>query len=228
VSHPAGLPDLFIDRSLGRIQVPGLLRAAGLRLTTLAERYGVPVDETVTDVTWLREAGQRGEAVFMKDARVRYNPAERRAVKEYRVRAFCLHGGRCSSRGAVLSSPPPRTPPPPSACGASLCVLLALGRPQPHVIGDPAVLEPPGLNAHMHASFWEPISRQPLLRYGGRWPVAGRAALLHVDPVPGASHGRGYRHGRTVTSAPQARLGFSDGGLWHALGLLGEPCDVTP
>ena len=26
----------------------------------------------------------------MKDARVRYNPAERRAVKEYRVRAFCL------------------------------------------------------------------------------------------------------------------------------------------
>ena len=43
--------ELFIDRSLGRIQVPGLLRAAGLRLTTLAERYGVPVDETVSDVT---------------------------------------------------------------------------------------------------------------------------------------------------------------------------------
>ena len=90
MSHPVGLPDLFIDRSLGRIQVPGLLRAAGLRLTTLAERYGVPADETVSDVTWLRDAGQRGEAVFMKDARVRYNPAERRAVKEYRVRAFCL------------------------------------------------------------------------------------------------------------------------------------------
>lgn len=90
MSHPAGLPDLFIDRSLGRIHVPDLLRAAGLRLATLAERYGVPADETVSDVTWLREAGQRGEAVFMKDARVRYNPAERRAVKEYRVRAFCL------------------------------------------------------------------------------------------------------------------------------------------
>jgi hypothetical protein len=94
VSHPAGLPDLFIDRSLGRIQVPGLLRATGLRLTTrlttLAERYGVPDDETVSDVTWLREAGQRGEAVFMKDARVRYNPAEKQTVREYRVRAFCL------------------------------------------------------------------------------------------------------------------------------------------
>ncbi len=41
------------------------MRAAGLRLTTLAQRYG-------------------------KDARVRYNPAEKQAVQEYRVRAFCL------------------------------------------------------------------------------------------------------------------------------------------
>jgi hypothetical protein len=41
-------------------------------------------------VTWLREAGLRGEAVFMKDARVRYNPAEKQAVHEHRVRAFCL------------------------------------------------------------------------------------------------------------------------------------------
>jgi hypothetical protein len=88
--HPAGLPDLFIDRSLGRIQVPRLLRAAGLRLTTLAERYGVPDDETVSDVTWLTESGQRGEVVFMKDARVRYNPAEKHALQEHRVRAFCL------------------------------------------------------------------------------------------------------------------------------------------
>ena len=90
MSHLAGLPDLFIDRSLGRIQVPHILRAAGLRLTTLAERYGVPADETVSDVTWLSEAGQRGEAVFMKDARWRYNPAEKQAVHEYRVKAFCL------------------------------------------------------------------------------------------------------------------------------------------
>ena len=36
--HPNGLPDLFLDRSLGRHMVPSALRAAGLRLTTLAER----------------------------------------------------------------------------------------------------------------------------------------------------------------------------------------------
>lgn len=48
MSHPDGLPDLFVDRSLGRIKVPSLLRAAGLRLITLAEHYGVPTSQSVT------------------------------------------------------------------------------------------------------------------------------------------------------------------------------------
>jgi len=65
VPHPVGLPDLFLDRSLGRIAVPTRLREAGLRLTTLAERYGMPEDENVTDERWLADAGLRGEVVFM-------------------------------------------------------------------------------------------------------------------------------------------------------------------
>ena len=88
--HPAGLPDLFIDRSLGRIQVPRLLRAAGLRLTTLAERYGIPADETVSDEQWITDVGRRGEVAFMKDARVRYNAAEKAAIIRHAVRCFCL------------------------------------------------------------------------------------------------------------------------------------------
>lgn len=88
--HPAGLPDLFVDRSLGRLQVPALLRAAGLRLTTLAERYGVPADETIDDERWLTDAGERGEVVFMKDARVRYNAAEKAAIVRHHLRCFCL------------------------------------------------------------------------------------------------------------------------------------------
>lgn len=90
MSHPDGLPDLFIDRSLGRLTVPRLLRAQGLRITTLAERYGMPDDERVSDVTWLADAGGRGEAVLMKDERVAHNPAELAAVVDHRVRAFCL------------------------------------------------------------------------------------------------------------------------------------------
>jgi hypothetical protein len=93
VSHPDGLPDLFVDRSLGRVLVPSLLRAAGLRLITLSERYGIPADETVPDHQWLRDAGERGEAVFMKDARIRCQPAEKAALLAHAVRCFCLTGG---------------------------------------------------------------------------------------------------------------------------------------
>jgi hypothetical protein len=101
VPHPDGLPDLFVDRSLGRIQVPALLRQAGLRLTTLAERYGIPADETVSDERWLRDAGQRGEVVLMKDERIRYRPAEKAAVIRWRVRAFCL--GRRDLTGQAMA-----------------------------------------------------------------------------------------------------------------------------
>ncbi|MCA1707953.1 MAG: hypothetical protein LC808_33625, partial [Actinobacteria bacterium] len=90
MSHPDGLPELFLDRSLGRIQVPALLRGAGLRLVNLAERYGVPADEAVPDKQWLADAGHRGEVVFMKDTRVRYNVPEKRVVVQYGVRCFCL------------------------------------------------------------------------------------------------------------------------------------------
>ncbi len=59
---------------------------------TLAERYGVPADELVPDVQWLMDAGQNGEAVLMKDERIRYNDAEKAAVKKFAVRCFCLSG----------------------------------------------------------------------------------------------------------------------------------------
>ena len=76
MSHPDALPDLFVDRSLGRIRVPNLLREAGLRLVTLSEHYGIPADETVRDEEWLELAGKRGWVVFMKDSRIRYNRTE--------------------------------------------------------------------------------------------------------------------------------------------------------
>lgn len=92
MSHPAGLPDLFLDRSLGRIKVPGRLRDAGLSLTTLSEHYGIPADETVPDEEWLELAGSRGWVVLMKDRRIRYRPHEREAIKGFKVRCFCLAG----------------------------------------------------------------------------------------------------------------------------------------
>ena len=91
--HPDGLPDLFLDRSLGRNQVPRLLRESGLRLRTLAEVYGVPQDEGVADTDWLARCGDEGWAVLMKDERIRYRPAERDVLRSSGVRAFCLTSG---------------------------------------------------------------------------------------------------------------------------------------
>ncbi|SNQ46550.1 hypothetical protein FRACA_1440014 [Frankia canadensis] len=60
MTHPVGLPHVFVDRSLGRIAVPRLLRGAGIQLTTLAEYYGIPQDEDIADVTWLADTARPG------------------------------------------------------------------------------------------------------------------------------------------------------------------------
>jgi hypothetical protein len=98
VSHPDELPDLFIDRSLGRLQVPAGLRTAGLRLVTLAEHYGIPADEDIEDATWLREVGALGWAVFMKDGEIRRRRAEQDALVHSRVRLL-PHPPRSTRRG---------------------------------------------------------------------------------------------------------------------------------
>lgn len=95
--HPRGLPDLLLDRSLGSIQVPALLRAAGLRLHTLIDIYGSPADEDVQDQEWLGLAGERNWPVLMKDQRIRYRPVERAALVANEVQAFCLTGGNLKS-----------------------------------------------------------------------------------------------------------------------------------
>ncbi len=97
MSHPDGLPDLFLDRSLGRKKVPELLRAEGLRLVTLAEHYGIPADETVEDTDWLRLCGERRWLAVMKDDRIRYVEAERRALVENRVLAAVITNASLSA-----------------------------------------------------------------------------------------------------------------------------------
>lgn len=67
-----------------------MLREAGLRLTTLAEHYGIPADERVADTTWLQLAGTAGWVVFMKDGRIRGRRIEREAVQRFGVRCFCI------------------------------------------------------------------------------------------------------------------------------------------
>lgn len=90
-------PHFFVDRSLGRVQVPRLLRADGWILTTLAGHYGRPRDETVADVAWLALCGRRSWAVLMKDEKIRYRTVERDALISSGVTAFCLASGNLRS-----------------------------------------------------------------------------------------------------------------------------------
>lgn len=80
----------FIDRSLGRLELPSRLRVAGLRVVTLAEHYGIPQDETVTDEIWIADSARLGWVALMKDDKIRRRPAERAAIQRHSARCFCL------------------------------------------------------------------------------------------------------------------------------------------
>ena len=90
MSHPEGLPKLFLDRSLGPIQVPRLLRESGLCLVTLSEHYGRPRDQKIPDAEWLELAGSNGWTVFTKDKRIGRLRDQREAIISYEVRCFYL------------------------------------------------------------------------------------------------------------------------------------------
>ena len=49
MSAPEQQPKFFLDRSLGRVAIPALLRADGWELVTLAGHYGVPEAERIAD-----------------------------------------------------------------------------------------------------------------------------------------------------------------------------------
>jgi hypothetical protein len=93
VLTPEQQPKFFLDRSLGRVAVPALLRAAGWDLVTLAEHYGVPDDERVADTRWIQDAAIRGWPILMKDKRIRYRRAEIDAVIQYQAQCFVITRG---------------------------------------------------------------------------------------------------------------------------------------
>lgn len=86
----ARLPHVFVDRSLGAIQVPALLRAAGVALTTMREHYEETRAQTVTDHEWIAFTAQRGWIAFHKDNAIRRNEIERQTVIDTGARMFCV------------------------------------------------------------------------------------------------------------------------------------------
>lgn len=83
-------PDFLIDRSLGRKHLAAALSALGLTVHTLASVYGETAAQELDDEVWLADAGTNDWVVLMKDDAIRRRPAERDALADAGVRAFCL------------------------------------------------------------------------------------------------------------------------------------------
>ena len=70
--------------------MPDALREAGAVVHVMADVYGERIGQGLADKEWLRDAGEREWVVLMKDAKIRYRPAELQVVFDFDLRAFCL------------------------------------------------------------------------------------------------------------------------------------------
>jgi hypothetical protein len=75
VAKPPEQPVFFIDRSLGKIDVPGALRAAGDKCKIHDEHF----DQQTEDEIWLKAVAAENWIVLTKDERIRYRPLELKA-----------------------------------------------------------------------------------------------------------------------------------------------------
>lgn len=85
-------PEFFLDRSLARRVVAGMLRSTGWSIRTHIEVYGGR-DQEVEDVEWLELCGRKDWIVLTMDRRIRYHRDEIAAIRRHRVRAFALASG---------------------------------------------------------------------------------------------------------------------------------------
>jgi hypothetical protein len=91
--------EFFIDRSLGRKHLAQALGGLGFTVHTMASVYGEQVAQELDDERWLADAGQHDWVVLMKDDAIRRRPAERDALSEAKVRAFCLTNAQLRASG---------------------------------------------------------------------------------------------------------------------------------
>jgi hypothetical protein len=80
----------FIDRSLGAHLIPAALRRAGWDIVTMRERYGEVSGQALSDIDWVRDAAEAGEAILTKDDHVATRPAEARTIYMCDARVFAF------------------------------------------------------------------------------------------------------------------------------------------
>lgn len=79
----------FLDRSVGKHSIAGVLRERGAKVEVHDDHF----ERDTEDAEWIVEVSRRGWAILTKDRRIRYRPLERRAVLQAKARVFALSGG---------------------------------------------------------------------------------------------------------------------------------------
>jgi hypothetical protein len=82
-------PVFFVDRSLGSVDVPAGLRAAGATIEIHDDHF----PQTQADVAWLPTVGGAGWVVLTKDRRIRTRKLEAQALMDAGVGPFVLTAG---------------------------------------------------------------------------------------------------------------------------------------
>lgn len=83
-------PIFFLDEGLAGNIVPAILTDAGYLVERLIDHF----PKGTHDIVWLTEVGKRGWIVLTKDAKIRRNPLELKALMEANVAAFILTSSR--------------------------------------------------------------------------------------------------------------------------------------
>lgn len=106
VAKPPDKPVFFVDRSLGRIDVPDALRGAGYQCVIHDEHF----DQDTEDTIWLSAVAKENWIVLTKDERIRYRPLELKALESSQLRTFIMVCGnvRGIDTAAILLKAMPR------------------------------------------------------------------------------------------------------------------------
>ena len=82
---------LFLDRGLGTEILAPALVGAGMEVVTMRAYYASETEAAgKADVDWIADVGREGWIALAKDGAIRKNRDERDAVRDARLRMFCL------------------------------------------------------------------------------------------------------------------------------------------
>lgn len=85
----ADRPTFFVDRSLGKDDVPDSLRAAG----AVVEIHDTHFAQDTDDEVWIEEVSSKGWVILTKDQRIRRRYRELQAVMLSAARVFTMTSG---------------------------------------------------------------------------------------------------------------------------------------